>query len=135
MFTSQPVRVIVRSDHELARLTLAIFFETTGGFDLEKDCQGDRKSTALCLTACPDVVMMDLNMPTMNGVAATRAITELCPAVRVVVLSSEHDEHLLPAALQAGAAGYINRDISIEELAATVRKIATRKHDAVPRTL
>ena len=74
-----------------------------------------------CAELQPDVVLMDLEMPVMDGVAATRVITERFPRIRVIVLTSFRDEGLVQRALQAGAIGYLLKNVSADDLATAIR--------------
>src|SRR5947209_11486353 len=73
--------------------------------------------------AAPDVVLMDVRMPRLDGIAATRAIVERWPEVRVVILTTFDDRELIQAGLQAGALGYVLKDITAEQLATTIRAV------------
>src|SRR5581483_11193415 len=72
----------------------------------------------------PDVVLMDVRMPRLDGIAATRAIIERWPQIRVVILTTFDDRNLIQAGLQAGALGYVLKDITAEQLATTIRVVA-----------
>ncbi len=74
--------------------------------------------------AAPDVVLMDVRMPRLDGIAATRAIIERWPEIRVVILTTFDDRELIQAGLQAGALGYVLKDITAEQLATTIRVVA-----------
>jgi len=115
-----PLRVLLVDDHDLFRTGLRSLLEEQGVEIVGEAADG---SAALHLTAelAPEVVVMDLNMPGMNGVEATRQITTMAPLTRVVVLTiSDHDSDVLDAIL-AGACGYLMKDASITELMAGIR--------------
>ncbi len=76
------------------------------------------------MRTAPDVVLMDVRMPRLDGIAATRAIIERWPEIRVVILTTFDDRELIQAGLQAGALGYVLKDITAEQLAMTIRVVA-----------
>ncbi len=115
-----PLRVLVVDDHDLFRTGLRNLLEEQG---VEVVGEASDGSQALRMTRelAPDVVVMDLNMPGMSGVEATRQVTSAAPLTRVVVLTiSDQDSDVLDAIL-AGACGYLMKDASIEELMAGIR--------------
>lgn len=118
---SEPIRVMIVDDHIVVRSGLAAFLEA---FDdlVDAGQAGDGESAVrLCDKLRPDVVLMDLVMPGMGGVEATREILARCPAVRVVVLTSFRDQEHVQSALQAGAIGYLLKNVNAEELAQAIR--------------
>jgi len=115
-----PVRVLLVDDHDLFRTGLRSLLEEQG-VDIVGEAPDGAKALRLTMELTPDVVVMDLNMPGMNGVEATRQVTTMSPLTRVVVLTiSDHDADVLDAIL-AGACGYLMKDASIEELMAGIR--------------
>ena len=118
-----PVRVLLVDDHDLFRTGLRSLLEEQG-VDVVGEASNGSKALQLTTELAPEVVVMDLNMPGMNGVEATRQITSVAPLTRVVVLTiSDHDADVLDAIL-AGACGYLMKDASIEELMAGIRAAA-----------
>jgi len=115
-----PVRVLLVDDHDLFRTGLRSLLEEQG-VDVVGEAPDGSKALELTMELTPDVVVMDLNMPGMNGVEATRQVTTMSPLTRVVVLTiSDHDADVLDAIL-AGACGYLMKDASIQELMAGIR--------------
>jgi DNA-binding NarL/FixJ family response regulator len=115
-----PVRVLLVDDHDLFRTGLRSLLEEQG-VDVVGEAPDGSKALQLTMELTPDVVVMDLNMPGMNGVEATRQVTTMSPLTRVVVLTiSDHDADVLDAIL-AGACGYLMKDASIQELMAGIR--------------
>jgi NarL family two-component system response regulator LiaR len=116
-----PIRVLIVDDHAVVRSGLKSFFSAYD--DLE--CVGEASSGEIAIAVCdqvkPDVVLMDLVMPGMNGAEATEAIRTRCPDIRVMALTSHKDENLVQGALEAGAIGYLLKDISAEDLAGAIR--------------
>jgi NarL family two-component system response regulator LiaR len=115
------IRVVVADDHALVRSGLETILMLFDDIELVAQAGDGREAVALCEQTLPDVVLMDLVMPGMDGVDATREILRRCPATRVLVLTSFADEALIESALSAGAIGYLMKDISGDQLAEAIR--------------
>jgi DNA-binding NarL/FixJ family response regulator len=115
------VRVLLVDDHDLFRTGLRNLLEEQAGIDVVGEAGDGAQALWLVRELAPDVVVMDLNMPGMSGVEATRQVTSLAPLTRVLVLTiSDQDGDVLDAIL-AGACGYLMKDASIDELMAGIR--------------
>jgi two-component system, NarL family, response regulator LiaR len=117
----QPIRVMIVDDHNVVRSGLAAFLSVYDDLILAAEAGGGEEAVRLCPQARPDVVLMDLMMPGMDGAAATRAIRERCPDIQVVALTSFRDEELVQGALRAGAIGYLLKNVTADELAEAIR--------------
>jgi NarL family two-component system response regulator LiaR len=113
--------VLLVDEHTMVRRGLATFLNAFDDLALAGEAAGGRAALQLCAQVRPDVVLMDLVMPEMDGATATRAIRQQFPEVQVLALTSYKDEALVQAALQAGAIGYLLKDVSAEELAQAIR--------------
>ena len=110
------VRVLIVDDHDLFRAGLRTLLEEQEGVHVVGEASGGAQAVQLVSESAPDVVVMDLNMPGMTGVEATRQISTLAPLTRVVVLTiSDQDSDVMDAIL-AGACGYLLKDASVDEL-------------------
>jgi NarL family two-component system response regulator LiaR len=120
MNDTPPIRVLIVDDHALVRTGLAAFLRVCDDLELvaEADSEG---ALRLCEQHQPDVVLMDLVLPGMDGATATRAIRERWPHIQVLALTSFKDQEWVEKALQAGAVGYLLKNVSIDELAEAVR--------------
>ncbi len=116
-----PIRVLIVDDHPMVRRGLATFLKVFEDFSLAGEAADGESALQLCGQIAPDVVLMDMVMPAMDGVAATRAIRQQFPKVQVVALTSFKDEGLVEKALQAGAISYLLKDVSADELAQAIR--------------
>jgi len=116
-----PIRVIIVDDHVVVRTGLRLFLSAFDDMQLAGEGGNGREAVDLCARVQPDVVLMDLIMPEMDGVTATRTIRERFPHVQVIALTSFTDQDLVQEALQAGAIGYLLKDVSAGELAAAIR--------------
>lgn len=115
------IRVIIADDHDLLRYGLATFFETCDDLHLVGEARTGLEAVELCDRLKPDVVLMDLVMPEMDGEAATRIIRDKHPDTQVIILTSFEDEERVYASIQAGAISYLLKNLSIEAVAAAVR--------------
>jgi two-component system, NarL family, response regulator LiaR len=121
MNPSQPIRVMLVDDHTMVRRGLAIFLKVFDDLELAGEADNGEAAIELCGQVLPDVILMDLMMPGMDGVAATRLIRQQFSTVKVVALTSFKEQELVQNALQAGAIGYLLKDVSADELARAIR--------------
>jgi NarL family two-component system response regulator LiaR len=117
----EPIRVLIVDDHSMVRTGLATFIRAKPDLVLLGEARDGQQALRLCKRLRPDVILMDLVMPRMDGVAATRAIRERWPQVQIIALTSFKDKDMVQDALRAGAIGYLLKDVSIDELAAAIR--------------
>jgi two-component system, NarL family, response regulator LiaR len=116
------IRVMIADDHLIVRSGLAALLMTLPDIELAAEASNGQEALERCYAKKPDVILMDLMMPVMDGIRAIRAIRQKHPEIKVVALTSFQDEHLVQGALQAGAAGYLMKNVTGEELAAAVRR-------------
>lgn len=121
MSETQPIRVMIVDDHPLVRDGLRLFLRMAPDLELAGEADSGEDAVRLCAQFQPDVVLMDLKMPGMDGVAATRAIRQQQPQVRIVALTSFADEELVQQMLKAGAIGYVLKDVAALDLAGAIR--------------
>src|SRR5918912_2859586 len=121
---TDPIRVLIADDHELFRRGLNMVLEAEDDIDVVAEAEDGVATVAKVGELAPDVVLMDVRMPRMNGIAATREIREMFPATRILMLTVSDDEDDLFDAVKAGANGYLLKEISIEEVADAVRAVA-----------
>ena len=118
------VRVLLVDDHDLFRTGLRNLLEEHGGVQVLAEAVNGAEAVKLVRELAPDVVVMDLNMPTMSGVDATRLITAQSPLTRVIVLSISDEDADVMDAIVAGACGYLLKDSSITEVVTGIRSAA-----------
>lgn len=121
MADTQRIRVFIVDDHAMVRSGLSAFLMAYDDLELAGEAGSGAEAVRLCREIKPDVVLMDLVMPEMDGATATRAIREACPDTQVIALTSFKEEDLVRAALQAGAIGYLLKNVSADELAGAIR--------------
>lgn len=127
------ISVLLVDDHSVVRQGVRAFLVTQPDLTVVGEAASGEEAVRLAEQTVPDVILMDLIMPNMDGVEATRRVKQVSPRSQVVVLTSYHeDEHIFPA-LKAGALSYILKDVSAEELASAVRKAAAGEAVLHPR--
>lgn len=126
------IRVLLVDDHQVVRSGLRAFLSVFDEFEFVGEAANGREALAICPQCKPDVVLMDLLMPEMNGAEATREIRKLCPHIQVVVLTSFREETLVEEALKAGAIGYLLKDVTADELAEAIHAAVKGKPTLAP---
>ena len=121
MSEADPIRVLVVDDHSMVRTGLATFIRTKADLKLVGEARNGQQALHLCEELKPDVILMDLVMPKMDGVVATQAIRERWPQVQVIALTSFKDKDMVHDALRAGAISYLLKDVSVDELTEAIR--------------
>lgn len=119
-----PVRVLLADDQRLVRESLGTLLGLLGGIELVATASDGEEALALATEHRPQVVLMDIRMPRLNGIEATRRLRELCPDVRVISLTTYADDESVLGALRAGARGYLTKDASGEEIRAAILTVA-----------
>lgn len=120
---TDPIRVLIADDHAVVRQGVRRFLELQPGIEVVGEASSGDEARALAPGAKPDVVIMDLRMPGGDGLSAIRALARSQPEARILVLSSYVDEADVFAAVEAGAAGYMLKDVSPEALVEAVRQV------------
>ena len=126
--SSNPIRVIVADDHGMVRRGIVSFLKNNADIHVIGEAQDGRQAVELCEHLQPDVVLMDLQMPEMDGVAATRAIRKQSPTIQVIALTSFQDRDKVQEALYAGAISYLLKNVSGDDLAAAIRNAHAGRH-------
>ena len=130
---NNPITVLLVDDHKLVRQGVRAFLEAHEEFLIVGEAESGVSAVKLAEQTVPDVVLMDLIMPEMDGVEATRRVKNISPRSQIVILTSYHeDEHIFPA-LEAGANSYILKDIDMDELAEAIRLAARGEVTLHPR--
>jgi NarL family two-component system response regulator LiaR len=132
---SEPIRVLIVDDHTMVRKGLITFLKNKPELELVGEARDGREAIEYCGQLTPDVVLMDLVMPELGGVAATRAIHQRWPNIRVIALTSFQEKELVQDALQAGAIGYLLKNVSGDELAEAIRKAHGGQPTLAPEAL
>ncbi|MBG7604187.1 MAG: response regulator transcription factor [Actinobacteria bacterium] len=117
------IRVVIVDDHAVVRSGLEQFLATTGDIEIVASAADGAEALAVTTVEEPDVVVMDLSMPNVDGIEATRLISDQVPSSRVLVLTSFSDQTRIMDALSAGADGYLLKHSDPEEIAAAIRSV------------
>jgi DNA-binding NarL/FixJ family response regulator len=122
--TSAPLRVIVADDQRVVREGLTLMLGLIDGIEPVGAAADGEEALAMVASEQPDVVLMDLRMPRLDGIAATRRLAETHPTVGVVALTTYADDETVVAALQAGARGYLTKDAGAEQIRSAIERVA-----------
>lgn len=129
----EPITLLLVDDHRVVRLGLKSYFSTLPDIEVVGEASNGKTAVEMVTQLAPDVVLMDLYMPDMDGVEATRLVKAHSPRTQVIVLTSYHaDEHIFPA-IRAGALSYVLKDIDPDELAEAVRRAHAGEATLHPR--
>ena len=115
------IRVLIVDDHAVVRSGLVAFLLAFDDLELVGEAGSGEDALRLCAERAPDVVLMDIMMPGMTGAEATRLLRQRCPSIQVIGLTSFKDEALMQQTLQAGAIGFLFKNVTADELAAAIR--------------
>jgi two-component system, NarL family, response regulator NreC len=123
----KPIRIIVADDHQIVRQGLRILLEAEPDMEVIAEADNGRKVLRMALELLPDIIIMDLSMPELNGIEATRQILADSPGVRVIALSMHSDSLFVLNMIRAGASGYLLKDCALEELVKAIRTVVNQK--------
>ncbi|MCN9244339.1 response regulator transcription factor [Streptomyces sp. RY43-2] len=132
---AEPIRVLIADDQPLVRRGLALILTPDPAFEVVGEAENGAQAVESAHRLRPDVVVMDIRMPVLDGVAATDRLTRELPGCRVLALSTFDMDEYVVAALRAGACGFLPKDISPEELVTAVRVVHTGEAAVAPRLL
>ncbi|MET8698394.1 response regulator transcription factor [Kitasatospora sp. NPDC004723] len=129
------IRVLIVDDQPLVRRGLSLILSPDPAFEVVGEAEDGQQAVALAHRLRPDVVVMDIRMPVLDGVAATEELARTLPLCRVLALSTFDMDEYVVAALRAGAHGFLPKDVSPEDLAAAIRTVHTGEAVVAPRLL
>ena len=116
------IKVMIVDDHPVVRNGIALFLETCDDIDCVGQVDSGRKAVRLCEELRPDVILMDVVMPDMDGIETTRAVREAYPDIQVIALTSFENEESVPAMIDAGAISYLLKNVAVDEIADAIRR-------------
>ncbi len=117
------IRILLADDHKIMREGLRTLLEKEQGIEVVAEADNGRMTAKLALKLSPDVVIMDITMPNLNGIEATRHIVAELPSIKVIALSMHSNKRFVTRILNAGASGYIMKDCALEELINAIRAV------------
>lgn len=127
------IKVLIADDHHVVRRGLVFFLKTQPEIEIIGEAKNGREAVEMMQTNQPDVVLMDLDMPVMNGIEATRQIKASCPEVKIMILTSFSDQdHVIPA-IEAGASGYQLKDIEPDILVQAIIQLMKGENQLHPK--
>jgi NarL family two-component system response regulator LiaR len=126
------IRVMLVDDHNVVRSGLATFLRAYDDLELVGEARNGVEAVNLCHRSKPDVILMDLMMPEMDGIAATRAILADYPDIQIIAMTSFEDEELVQGVLAAGAISYLLKNVTADELAGAIRAASLGKSTLSP---
>ena len=121
------IKVMLVDDHMVLRDGLRFLLEAQGDIQIVGTAGNGKEAVDLALLDCPDVIIMDISMPVMNGIDATQQIHELCPHTQIAMLSIHHNTEHIQRALQAGASGYLIKESAGMEVVEAIRTLHSGK--------
>lgn len=127
------LRILLADDHIVMRTGLRALLERQPNLEVVGESENGRETVALAASLRPDVVVMDVGMPVLNGIEATQTIVTQCPATAVVILSMHADESYVMRALKAGARGYLLKDSAAADLMGAIQAISQGKSFFSPK--
>jgi NarL family two-component system response regulator LiaR len=132
MNTSHTIRVMLVDDHNVVRSGLATFLKAYDDLEMVGEAKNGLEALNLCHNQQPDVILMDLMMPVMDGIAATRAILDTYPDIKIIAITSFDEDELVQGVLAAGAIGYLLKNVTSDELANAIRAASLGKSTLSP---
>ena len=125
--TNRPIRIILADDHQIVRQGLRSLLEEVPDMEIIAEADNGRTVLKLSQELLPDVIIMDLSMPELNGIEATRQILSGAPEVKVIALSMHSDSLFVLNMIKSGASGYLLKDCALEELVKAIRAVVDYK--------
>ena len=122
------ITVILADDHAILRDGLRFLLEAAGDIEIISTAANGQEAVEQARQYCPDVIVMDISMPVMSGIEATKHICEICEHTKVAILSMHHTTEYIQRAMEAGAAGYLLKDSAGAELVTAIRAVNDGKH-------
>lgn len=127
------IKILIADDHHVVRRGLVFFLKTQKDIEVIGEAKNGQEAVEMTKSLIPDLVLMDLDMPIMDGIEATKQIKAVLPAMKIMILTSFSDQdHVIPA-IEAGASGYQLKDIEPDELVRTIKRILAGENQLHPK--
>lgn len=121
------IKILIADDHKVVREGLRTLIEKQPGMEVIAEAENGRKALKLIKKLSPDIAIMDIAMPDLNGIEATRQIVAEAPSTKVIALSMHSDRQFVTRMMSAGASGYLLKDCAFEEVARAIRSVMARQ--------
>jgi len=121
------IKIVLVDDHQIMREGIRAMLDLEKGLEVVSEAENGREALEIALDIKPDIIIMDINMPDMNGTEATRRIRKNCPGTRIIALSMHSDRFFVAEMLQAGASGYLLKDCSGQDIVTAIRSVHAGK--------
>lgn len=128
----QPIRILLADDHLVVRKGLRVFLSTRQELEIVGEAADGHEAVNLAVSLQPDIILMDLKMPGLDGIAATQQLRAMQPGIKVIVLTSFSDEDYVLPAIRAGVKGFLLKDVEPDELVRAIRRIHEGKVELHP---
>lgn len=135
MAEERPIRVMIVDDHEMLRMGLRLFLKGFDDLELVGEAESGIQAVSLCAQVRPDVILMDMVMPDLDGADTTHLILREHPGVKIIILTSFRDREQVAKAIKAGAVGYLFKNASASELATAIRDARAGKSVLAPEAI
>ena len=135
MLRADKIRLLIVDDHKVVRNGLRVFISLYDDLQVVGEAKNGRQALEQCATHRPDVVLMDMVMPVMDGSTATRLIREQFPEIQILALTSFDEEQLVHQAVEAGAVGFLYKDVEEQELIDAIRSAREGRPVLVPEAM
>jgi DNA-binding NarL/FixJ family response regulator len=127
------IRILLADDHTILRTTLRELLESQPWLEIVAEAEQGKKAVQLCIKQSPDIALMDISMPDLNGIEATRQITSRCPKTKVIILSAHSDHRFVTDVFKAGASGYLLKDCGSDDLLSAIRIVSSGETYLCPK--
>ena len=127
MTTAKPITIMLAEDHAIVRQGLSALLNADGAFKMVGEARNGREAVEMALRLKPHVILMDIAMPELNGLEATRQILAAQPAAKIIILSAHSDNEYIERTTEAGVAGFLEKQTSAEILTKAIREVAAGK--------
>jgi DNA-binding NarL/FixJ family response regulator len=127
------IKILIVDDHHVVRRGLAFFLKTQKDMDIIGEAKNGKEAVEMASALDPDIILMDLMMPEMDGIEATRRIKAVHPGIQIMMLTSFSDQDQVVPAIEAGAGGYQLKDIEPDELVKSIRKLLSGENSLHPK--
>jgi len=117
------IKVLVAEDHTIVREGLRKMIELEGDLEVVGEAKNGRQAVTLAIDLEPDVVLMDIAMPGLNGLEATRQLVKILPSIRILILTAHHDDAYVNGAVEAGAVGFLLKQTSAQNVCRAIREV------------